>query len=57
MFKVLDGLGRAIVGLAVLPVDAIVDVVTLGGTLNDGELQTGKRCRQIGKALDDAVKP
>lgn len=57
MFKVLDGLTRAIVGVAVLPVDAVVDVVTLGGTLNDGELQTGKRCRQIGKALDDAVKP
>ena len=56
MFKVLDGLTRAIVGVAVLPVDAIVDVVT-GGTRNDGELQTGKRCRQIGKALDDAVKP
>lgn len=58
MFSLLANLTKAAVAVAVLPVDAVSDVLTLGGSLSDsGESAVAKRLEQAGKALDAAVKP
>ncbi len=49
---------KAVVGAAILPVDVVRDVVTLGGSLTDAdEAATTNRLKQIGKNLDKAVGP
>jgi len=58
MFSLLTNLTKAAVAVAVLPVDAVSDVLTLGGSLSEsGESAVAKRLEQAGKALDAAVKP
>ena len=57
MFDMLKDLGRAAVGVALLPLDVVADVATLGGTLTDEpQPYTARRVVQISDALDDAVE-
>jgi len=57
MIKLIEDLGRAAIGAALLPVDLAADIVTLGGTATEkDETYTGKRLGQIGSALDEAVE-
>lgn len=51
-----DKLLKAAIGVALLPVDAAIDMVTLGGALTDEPSQIGKRIDQIGKNVDEALK-
>lgn len=54
----LKSLAKAVVGVALLPVDAVADVVTLGGVLNDRKnTHTGDRARQIVENLAKATEP
>lgn len=54
MFK---EIGKALFGVAVLPLDLTKDVVTLGGALTDEPCATTKRLGHIGKNLDKATDP
>lgn len=54
MFK---NLMKAIVGVAVLPVDIVKDAATLCGELTDEESATKKRLEQIGDNIDEAFDP
>lgn len=57
MFGIIKNLTRAAVAVAVSPIDMAVDVVTLGGLLNDeDESRTRRRLRQAGDALDEAIE-
>lgn len=56
MFNLLGGVTKAAVGVALLPIDAAIDLATLGGELTDTRAQTPKRLRQIGTALDNALE-
>ena len=51
-----SGLARAVVAVAVLPVDVVADIATLGG-VNTGqdEPYTAQRARKIMDALNEAT--
>jgi hypothetical protein len=53
MFK---ELAKAVVGTVLLPVDITRDVLTLGGELTNGNVNTTKRLKHIGDNLDKATK-
>tara|TARA_R110000822_G_scaffold155389_1_gene295184 strand:+ start:348 stop:506 length:159 start_codon:yes stop_codon:yes gene_type:complete len=40
-----------------LPIAIVEDTITLGGELTDGESAIAKSCNNIGKNLNNAVKP
>ena len=53
----LDKLGKAVIGVAKLPIDVAADVITLGGTLTDkDEPYTASNVKQVMKNLEDATK-
>lgn len=54
MFK---SLGKAIIGTVLLPVDVVVDVVTLGGAVTDNESAIANRLSNIGENLKNATDP
>lgn len=57
MFDTLDKLTKAVVGVAALPVDAVADIVTLGGSLSDQDKPyTTQRAEQIMDNLKKAVE-
>ena len=57
----LGKLAAAVIQTAIIPVELVKDIATLGGSVNDGYLQngdhtyTGKRLKQIGETLEDAI--
>ena len=56
--NIIKSLSKAVIGVVVLPLDAVADLVTLGGVLSDDqESYTIKRLGQIKDNLDDAVAP
>ena len=58
MFKMLENITKAAVGVATLPVDIVADTVTLGGTLNDKqETYTGKKLDNVMTSLEKACDP
>jgi hypothetical protein len=61
MFSMLKNLTKAVVAVAVTPVDAVVDVLTLPASSLDPHRgpfdHTAKRLQQAGDALDAAIKP
>lgn len=61
MFKMLGNLTKAVVAVAVSPIDAVVDIVTLPASALDPEAgpfdRTAKRLNQAGEAFDEALKP
>lgn len=54
-FSSLGKLGKAAVGTALLPVDAMKDTVTLGGVLTDDDSALVKRGRKIGQNFSEAL--
>lgn len=54
--KALGKLGRATVGTVMLPVDAVKDFVTLGGSTIDEESAIAKRAKKIAKNVGEAVE-
>ena len=58
MFRFIEGLAKAAVGVVTLPVQVVADVVTLGGTLTDkDEPYTAKGVSDVMQNLQDAVTP
>jgi hypothetical protein len=60
MFKTLSNLTKAAIGVAVTPIDAVIDIVTLPESAYDDTdpfARTKKRLKQAGEAFDEAVKP
>ncbi len=60
MFGMLTNLTKAVVAVAVAPVDAVVDVITLPASASDGTGpfdRTAKRLSQAADAMDAALKP
>lgn len=58
MLKTLSGLTKAVVGVAVTPVDMVTDAITLGGALTDQDKPyTAQRAEKIMENLDEATKP
>jgi hypothetical protein len=56
VFKILKGLTKAAVGTVLLPLDMAKDAVTAPDRAYTGKRgTTGKRLRQIGEAIDEAV--
>ena len=48
---------KAAVGVITLPIDVAVDVVTLGGTLTDGESKVVKKLGTVEENLNNAIEP
>lgn len=48
---------KALIGIAVLPLDIAKDVVTLGGALTNEESSTANRVGDIFDNIDKATKP
>ncbi len=58
MFGMFESLTKAVVGVAKLPVAAVADAVTLGGSLNDREKPyTAEAVGEILDNLADATNP
>ena len=58
MFRFIEGLAKAAVGVVTLPVQVVADVVTLGGALTDkDEPYTAKGVSDVMQNLQDAVTP
>jgi hypothetical protein len=58
MFGMLGSLAKAAVAVVTVPVAAVADVVTLGGTLNDRrETYTGEAVGDFVDNLKDATRP
>jgi hypothetical protein len=61
MFGMLKNLTKAVVAVAITPVDAVVDVLTIPESSCDPHRgtfdRTAKRLQQASDALDEAVKP
>ena len=56
MFEMLGNLAKAAVAVAVTPVAAAADILTLGGEFTDRrESYTGEKLRQAAKALNKAI--
>jgi len=56
MFNIVKGLTKAVVNVAVTPVDIVADVITLGGALTDKDKPyTVKRAEKIMDNLDEAT--
>lgn len=54
MIKTLTGIGKILLNTALISTDVVIDVITLGGTMNDKEQPyTAKR---FGKIVDDLEK-
>lgn len=53
MFKELT---KAVIGVAVLPIDIAKDVVTLGGAITEEPSATVKRAKHICKNIDKVTK-
>jgi hypothetical protein len=57
MLGLLENLTKAVIGVAVSPVDAVADVITLGGVLSDQEKPyTVQRAEQIMRNLNKATE-
>ncbi len=54
-FDSLGKLGKATLGVALLPVDIVKDAVTLGGAITDEESAIAKRARKIAKNAGEAL--
>jgi hypothetical protein len=55
---VFKSLAKAALSIVTLPVDAVADVVTMGGCLNDREEPyTASKARKVIENIDDAVRP
>ena len=53
----LSKLTKAVLSVAVTPVDILVDVVTFGGVLDDrSEPRTVERLKKASKALNDSIE-
>mgnify|MGYP003652511849 FL=1 len=49
---------KATLGVVIdLPIAVVKDTITLGGELTDDESAIAKSCNNIGKNLNNAVKP
>lgn len=59
MFDMLKNLTKATIAVAVTPITAAVDMVTMPADALDGEFahRTRKKLDQAGQALDAALKP
>ena len=58
MFGMLKNLTKAVVAVAVVPVDIAADAMTLGGSLTDqAQPYTVQRLKQASKALGAALAP
>lgn len=58
MFGMLESLAKAATAVVTVPVAAVADVVTLGGTLNDRrESYTGEAVSDFVDNLKDATRP
>lgn len=62
MFDMLKNLTKAVVAVAIAPVDAVVDLATAIPRAEDKPHEdlfagTERRLKQAGKALDEALKP
>jgi hypothetical protein len=61
MFKMLSNLAKAAVSVAVTPVTAAVDILTIPDSACDPHKgvfdRTAKKLQQAADALDEAVKP
>lgn len=55
-FDAIGKLGKAAVGVAMLPVDVVKDTVTLGGAITDEESAIAKRVRKIVRNVDEATE-
>jgi len=56
MFNIVKGLTKAVVNVAVSPVDIVADVITLGGALTDKDKPyTVKRAEKIMDNLGEAT--
>lgn len=52
-----ESLTKAAVSVATMPVDAVADVVTMGGVLSDRRTTyTGDKVRRVMQHLDDATE-
>lgn len=57
LFKMVESLTKAAVSVATMPVDAVADVVTMGGVLSDRRTTyTGDKVRRVMQHLDDATE-
>lgn len=59
MFGLITNLAKAAVATVVVPIDVVVDIVTLPSTAESSQKpfqQTAKRLGQIGDAIDRAVE-
>ena len=57
MFGIIGNLAKAVVQVAVIPVDIVADVVTLGGVTTDtDESYTSKRVKQAYESIEKACK-
>lgn len=54
IFDSLKSLTKAVVDTALLPVDVVVDVATMGRALDDDEPATVERIKKIAGKLQDA---
>ena len=54
IFDSLKSLTKVVVDTALLPVDVVVDVVTLGGLMTDSDSAIVERAKKIGDGLQDA---
>ena len=55
-FKALGSLAKATVGVAMLPIDAVVDAATLGGVIIDKESALVRRLRKVSEDTGDAYE-
>lgn len=55
-FDAIGKLGKAAVGVVMLPVDTVKDAVTLGGALTDEESAIAKRVRKIARNVGEATE-
>jgi len=53
-FKSISKLGSAVGNLAMTPVDALVDTVTLGGATTDGKSKLVERAKKIAENLEES---
>jgi hypothetical protein len=51
-----ESLLKAVVGVVTLPVAAVADVVTLGGTLSNQDSYTATAAKNVLKNLEEATK-
>lgn len=58
MFKLIEGLAKAAVGVVTVPVAVVADAVTLGGSLTDQDKPyTAQAVSDVVQNLADATKP